>query len=78
MHNLGRRDASVPIGGAAQDTLRSLLLGTLIDDLKPSAGETFSISEAAPTYRLSDAPTQLHAADDLFFNPFGVWELSPA
>jgi hypothetical protein len=78
MHNLGRRDASVPIGSAAQDTLRSLLLATLIDDLKPSAGETFSISEAAPTYRLSDAPTQLHAADDLFFNPFGVWELSPA
>jgi hypothetical protein len=48
------------------------------DKPKVSPGETFSLTETAPRFRLSLAPDPRSDKDDLFHNTHGVWRLTPA
>jgi len=48
------------------------------DKPKLSPGETFSLTETAPRFRLSLAPDPRSDKDDLFHNPHGVWRLTSA
>lgn len=40
-------------------------------------GNTFSVADGAPKYRLRHGTCDRFPEDDLFHNPFGVWHLTP-
>jgi Domain of unknown function (DUF4261) len=80
MHNLGLRDAIM--SGAtdaktATSLLETFLLYTLLEAPTLRDGHTFSMNANAPSYRLTTEVGQTYPADSLFYNPFGMWRLSP-
>jgi hypothetical protein len=81
MHNLGLPDARLP-PGLPNDEAGALLHGflryLLIEQPAIHSNETFSLSADAPYYRLKHRDCHEFQEDDLFRNPFGVWEMHPA
>lgn len=79
MHNLGLPDAIATGSGA--EVLSNLLFVfnayQVMESPVIEAGQTFSTAPNAPVFRISRAKKQPYEGDELFFNPFGMWELSP-
>jgi Domain of unknown function (DUF4261) len=81
MHNIGHRDAVVTADIApdsAANLLYQFLLYIAFEDPTIHDNETFSVDENAPRYRVRRSPCTMFPADDLFHNPYGVWQLLPA
>ena len=81
MHHFGLPECAVPtsvdIGEAAN--LMNRFNFWQIDEIPTlKSGHTFSLSEDSPRYRLTLQSDNKHEADDVFFNPNGVWYLSAA
>lgn len=79
MHLLGHRDIEV-VGASTVESLELIdgfALYVLIDrpggSLRP--GNTFALSQEAPTVRIAKSPCDRYAVDDFFFNPQGYWRL---
>jgi len=81
MHHFGFPEcevaSSIPIEEAAH-LMNQFNFWQIHDKPKVSPGETFSLTETAPRFRLSLAPDPRSDKDDLFHNPHGVWRLTPA
>lgn len=80
MHNLGYHDAILSSDlepDEAVSLLDAFLKYLLVEQPVISEGQTFALSPDAPVYRLSLEPCTLYPADDPFFNPFGMWRLTP-
>lgn len=78
MHNLGLKDAIVRNdGGTAEavDLIRTFTwyLYTEAPSIRP--GQTFSVAQGAPGYRILDDPGVDYGDDSLFTNPYGFWRL---
>ena len=80
MHSLGYRDAEAPADLEPESATR-LLETFLLYTLRPSAalrdGDTFSTGPDAARYRLRQVECTEYPSDDLFYNPFGMWRLTP-
>ena len=80
MHNIGFPDAvlhaDVPPDEAAR-CLDVFLKYLAFEQPTIHENETFSISADAPAYRLQKSRCEMFEGDDLFHNPFGVWNLKP-
>jgi hypothetical protein len=59
----------------AADILREFNLYRLVEEVKLTDGETFSINESSPIYQLSFHEDFRYEQDDIFYNPCGLWEL---
>jgi len=80
MHNLGLRDAivsGVEDLNTAASLLETFLLYTLLESPNLADEHTFSVSADTPRYSLTAEACQFYPPDDLFYNPFGMWHLSP-
>lgn len=81
MHNLGLRDAIVENDGdtaGAVELLRVFTRYLFTESPTIHAGQTFSVAQDEPAYRLLDDAGPAYDADSLFANPFGFWRLVPA
>ena len=80
MHNLGYHDAIITSGLPAEEAvalLDAFLKYLLVEQPAIAEGQTFALGPDAPVYRLNLEPCALYPNDDLFFNPFGMWRLTP-
>jgi hypothetical protein len=82
MHLLGYPDAIALVDDDTEGAhlLSSFLLYLLQESVAhPIAeGHTFRPSEGSTRYRLQHEPCRLYEPDRFFFNPYGMWRLSPA
>lgn len=80
MHNLGYRDAilraDIPADQAA-GLLHTFGVFLVVDEPALHDGDTFSIDEDSGSYRMEKVPCDMFDRDDLFHNPYGMWQLSP-
>jgi hypothetical protein len=80
MHVLGYRDVEAPAElepAMATRLLETFLLYTLQPRVALRDGDTFSTDAASARWRLGQVECTEYAPDDLFFNPFGMWRLTP-
>jgi hypothetical protein len=80
MHHFGVPECSVPsqMGIAdAADLINQFNLFQIIDRPRLATGHTFSVDEDAPSYQLTLEQDHRSEPDDLFYNPHGVWVLTP-
>ncbi len=80
MHNLGLPDAQVPgtvPNNEAGAILRGFLLYMLAEKPEIRSGNTFSLTADGLIYVLTHGACEQFAEDNVFHNPFGVWELTP-
>lgn len=80
MHNLGLPDAACSRTPPGQDLGALLWAFTrylLIEEPDLRDGHTFSLAPDAPCFRLELRPTDQFDPEDVFFNPFGAWHLTP-
>ncbi|MCM3033911.1 hypothetical protein M3600_26065 [Niallia sp. MER 6] len=54
---------------------RVFCLYTLIERPKITSGETFSLDSDSPIYLLRQESCTIFEDDDLFYNPYGMWNL---
>lgn len=81
MHSIGHRDAVVTADISPSDAanlLHQFLRYIAFEEPTIHDNETFSIDEGQPIFRVCKSPCTMFPADDLFYNPYGVWQLSPA
>lgn len=81
MHSIGQSDAVVAADISPNDAanlLYQFLRYIAFEEPAIHDNETFSVDEDAPRYRVCKSPCTMFSADDLFYNPYGVWQLSPA
>lgn len=80
MQNLGLPDACLvePPTEEAASLLQSFLYYLLAEKPDLRSGQTFSLGPGAPVYRLALEPCRWYPEDDPFFNPYGIWRLTPA
>lgn len=81
MHSIGHRDAVVVADISPKDAanlLHQFLRYIAFEEPTIHDNETFSVNEDAPKYRVCKSPCTMFPADDLFYNPYGVWQLSHA
>lgn len=79
MHNLGLPDAIVNavIGSSrAGELLRDFLMGLVHDPQQDIAEGTIITDVTGARYRLSRESCNIYPADDLYFNPYGLWRLT--
>jgi hypothetical protein len=80
MHHFGLPETSLPrsieIGEAAK-LMNQFNMYQIVEHPQFESGHTFSVAPDAPHFRVTLAPDSRHAADDLFHNPHGIWDLSP-
>ena len=81
MQNIGFRDAVVNSGVSPNDAAN--LLFTLnayiaLENATIGDGETFSVDATSPRYRVNKKQCDMFATDDLFHNPYGIHDLTPA
>ncbi len=80
MHMLGLPDAVVSGGLPPQQAgqwLKDFLLYVLHEQPALHTGQMFGVAGEPDHFTLSHEPCRRFAPDDLFFNPFGVWRLTP-
>jgi hypothetical protein len=78
MHNLGLPDAVVPgrlSANEAAQLLETFLRYLFLEQPNLKTGQTFSSDVQAPRYQLRLTPCTFYAADDPFYNPYGLWML---
>lgn len=78
MHNLGFSDASISRSispNVAEQDLETFLIYLLQEKPKLKDGDLFSKNPQSQTYRLKHKEFSLYSKDDLFHNPFGMWQL---
>jgi hypothetical protein len=77
MHNLGYRDGIIDRAAAADpvELLRAFTFYQFSENPTLLQGETFSVTEEAPVYRLREETCTLYEEGSLFTNPFGMWRL---
>jgi hypothetical protein len=78
MHSFGLRDAVIAIGESDEplELLRVFTWYLLTEAPQIRPGQTFSIAEGSPRYRLSEEECAQYGADELFKNQYGMWRLS--
>lgn len=80
MHNLGLKDAATPSRNdpaAATELLRVFTQYLFTESPSIRAGQTFSVDEDAPVYRIEEQDSQTYDKNSLFHNPYGIWRLVP-
>ncbi len=81
MHHFGLPEcevaSSTPVAEAAE-LMNQFNFWQIHDKPTVSSGETFSLTETAPRFRLALGPDTRSDKEDLFHNPHGVWRLTPA
>ena len=81
MQSIGFRDAVVT-GDISPDAAANLLftLNSYIafENATINDGETFSVDAESPRFRIHKRPCQMFPPDDLFHNPYGIWDLTHA
>jgi len=78
MHNLEEADAIVVDSvEKPAELVHHFVLYRLLERTKMKEGEAFAISEGAPRYKLRFTACRTYPEGDLFFNPYGMWRLSP-
>lgn len=81
MHNFGYKDAIVEVDIPPDDAakiIHAFLRYLLIENPIINDGETFSISEKAPRYRIFRESCTRFEVDNPFHNPFGIMRIVPA
>ena len=81
MHHFGLPDCAVPgtlMPADAADLMNRFNHWQITEAPALESGHTFSLAADEPTWRLTLEEDDRHAAEDLFFNPHGLWTLSPA
>ncbi len=80
-HNIGYRDIiceSYISEDVAVDLVVAFAYYLLYDRPVVEPGQTFSMSAKAPAFRIITENCALYSEDDLFYNPFGLYRLTPA
>jgi hypothetical protein len=80
MHNLGLKDAVTHGAGDPPETIELLRVFTrylFTESPTVRAGQTFSVAQDAPAYRIEEESAQTYEEDSLFHNPYGIWRLVP-
>lgn len=80
MHHFGLPECAVPTSvdpGEAADLMNRFNFWRISEGPTLHSGHTFSLSKDEPAWLMKLAPDEQHEAEDLFFNPHGVWFLSP-
>ncbi len=81
MQNIGFRDAVVTANISPNDAANLLFtLNSYIafENATINDGETFSVDAQSPRFRVHQKPCEMFANDDLFHNPYGIWDLTLA
>lgn len=81
MHHFGYPECAVPTSvpvAQAADLMNQFNFWQIADKPTVSSGHTFSVARDAPVWRLTLGEDRRHDAEDLFFNPHGVWVLGAA
>ena len=81
MHHFGLPECEVAVSTPieeATELMNQFNFWQIHDKPSVSPGETFSLTETAPRYRLALNPDIRSDREDLFHNPHGVWRLTPA
>lgn len=79
MHNLGLPDAIVSAAvssSRAGELLRDFLMGLVHDPQQVIPEGTIITDVTGARYRLSHESCRAYPADDLYFNPYGLWRLT--
>ncbi|MBN3555704.1 DUF4261 domain-containing protein [Fictibacillus nanhaiensis] len=80
MKSFGLPDVAVPSvipADDAADLLNDFNLYQLVDRSTFKDGETFSLEEDSPRYMIRYIEDNRYEEDDMFFNPYGMFNLSP-
>jgi len=80
MHHFGMADVEVPRSLDIQEAaylMNNFNVWRIVEKKKIETGQTFSVDEDAPRFRMSQVPDSRHEEDDLFHNPEGLWRLDP-
>lgn len=80
MHNLGFRDVVVTADIEPDDAaslIDQFLQYIVFEELTILDNQTFALDKNAPRYQVTKSPCTMFPPDDLFHNPYGVWELVP-
>ena len=80
MHNLGLPDAVLSAGLPTQQAgqlLKDFLMYLLHEQPALADHHTFSVTGDAARFALAHEPCRTFAPDDLYYNPFGMWRLTP-
>jgi len=80
MHNLGLPDAIVDTSdtSGAAELIRTFTWYLFSESPAIRDGETFSVGDDQPAYKLNITDCHLYEQDDIFFNPFGLVQLQRA
>ena len=77
MHNLGLKDAMIK-DEQDKEALETLVIFNkyqYLEQAKIIAGQTFCSQENAPIYKIIESKNQPYLNEELFKNPFGMWQL---
>ena len=80
MHNFGLPDTQVSNqieSTAAAELINHFNFWQIMDRPSLKSGETFSLTENSPYFRLEMSNDTRHTETELFHNPHGLWELRP-
>lgn len=80
MHHFGLPECSLPRSidaREAADFMNRFNMYQIVEQPQFASGHTFSLDSDSPHFRLVLSPDSRHAADNLFHNPHGMWDLSP-
>ncbi|MCC9605607.1 hypothetical protein LOC68_22100 [Blastopirellula sp. JC732] len=81
MHNIGYPDCVMDAGidsQSAAKTIDAFLKYMLLEEPVLHSGENFRTEEDAPSYEISREECRRFPPGDLYYNPYGVWKLTPA
>jgi len=79
MHHFNLPDVEVPSNRGVEhgaELINQFNLYQFIEEPNLQHGNTFSLSEEAPRYRLAEVKDTRHTSDELFHNSRGLWKLS--
>ena len=82
MNQFGVADASVEIDGGSEDpdaAWAAFAFNAYLREerSKLKTGQTFSVADDAPVYGLVHEPDDRYAVSDPYYNPNGLWVLTP-
>lgn len=79
MHLIGMKDAEIEDSESAIEDLDMFLLYLVVDGAEPtiSDGHTFSKDSESTVYTINSIDCARYESDDFFYNPYGVWTLTP-
>lgn len=78
LHNIGLRDIICDNNLSVEqavDLLRTFIYYLLFDKPTIISGQTFSVEVDAPRFKIIEGECKIYEKDELFFNPFGIYNL---